>query len=149
MGNSIFSEFKGALAEQFILQHLKTRQFIQVFYWSSDISTGELDIVIQSNDRVIPIEVKAEENLQAKSLKSFHQKFNPTISVRTSMSDYRKETWLINVPLYAFDSIRFISELVVVTGLPTLTGLEALSGLRPIDTKIGKGPLKPAAPDFT
>ncbi|MCX6250828.1 MAG: DUF4143 domain-containing protein [Bacteroidetes bacterium] len=106
-GNSIFSEFKGALAEQFVLQHLKTRQFIQVFYWSSDTSTGELDFVIQSNDHVIPIEVKAEENLQAKSLKSFHQKFNPTISVRTSMSDYRKETWLISVPLYAFDSFPF------------------------------------------
>jgi hypothetical protein len=106
-GNSIFSEFKGALAEQFVLQHLKTRQFIQVFYWSSDTSTGELDFVIQSNDQVIPIEVKAEENLQAKSLKSFHQKFNPTISVRTSMSDYRKESWLVNVPLYAIDSFPF------------------------------------------
>jgi len=107
MGNSIFSEFKGALAEQFVLQHLKTRQNVQVFYWSSDTSRAELDFVIQDNDRVIPIEVKAEENLQAKSLKSFHQKFNPTSSVRTSMSDYRKETWLTNVPLYAFDSFPF------------------------------------------
>lgn len=107
MGNSIFSEFKGALAEQFVLQHLKTRQFFQVFYWSSDTSRGELDFVIQNNDRVIPIEVKAEENLKAKSLKSFFEKFNPTISVRTSMSDYRKESWLVNVPLYAIDSFSF------------------------------------------
>lgn len=107
LGNSIFSEFKGALAEQFVLQHLKTRQFFQVFYWSSDTSTGELDFVIQNNDRVIPIEVKAEENLKAKSLKSFFEKFNPTMSVRTSMSDYRKESWLVNVPLYAIDSFPF------------------------------------------
>ena len=107
LGNSIFSEFKGALAEQFVLQHLKTRHFFQVFYWSSDTSTGELDFVIQNNDRVIPIEVKAEENLKAKSLKSFFEKFNPTMSVRTSMSDYRKESWLVNVPLYAIDSFPF------------------------------------------
>jgi hypothetical protein len=107
LGNSIFSEFKGALAEQFVLQHLKTRQFFQVFYWSSDTSTGELDFVIQNNDWVIPIEVKAEENLKAKSLKSFFEKFNPTMSVRTSMSDYRKESWLVNVPLYAIDSFPF------------------------------------------
>jgi predicted AAA+ superfamily ATPase len=107
LGNSIFSEFNGALAEQFVLQHLKTRHFFQVFYWSSDTSTGELDFVIQNNDRVIPIEVKAEENLKAKSLKSFFEKFNPTMSVRTSMSDYRKESWLVNVPLYAIDSFPF------------------------------------------
>lgn len=106
-GNSIFSEFKGSLAEQFVLQHLKTRPFFQVFYWSSDTSIGELDFVIQNNDRVIPVEVKAEENLKAKSLKSFFEKFNPTMSVRTSMSDYREESWLVNVPLYAIDSFPF------------------------------------------
>jgi len=107
LGNSIFSEFKGSLAEQFVLQHLKTRQNTQVFYWSSDTARAEVDFVIQENDLVIPIEVKAEENLQAKSLKSFHQKFNPASAVRTSMSDYRKDSWLTNVPLYAFDSFSF------------------------------------------
>ena len=106
-GNSIFSEFKGSLAEQFVLQQLKNRQFVHVYYWSSDTSRGELDFVIQNNDRVIPIEVKAEENLKAKSLKSFFEKFNPTMSVRTSMSDYRKESWLVNIPLYAIESFPF------------------------------------------
>ena len=105
-GNSIFSEFKGSLAEQFVMQHLCTRPEIQIFYWSSDTSRGELDFVIQSNDQIIPIEVKAEENLKAKSLKSFNEKFRPRVSVRTSMADYRKESWMINVPLYAFDSFR-------------------------------------------
>lgn len=107
MGNSIFSEFKGALAEQFVLQHLKIRQNVQVYYWSSDTARAELDFVIQNNDRIIPIEVKAEENLKAKSLKSFYEKFSPTLSVRTSMSDYRKESWLVNVPLYAIDTFPF------------------------------------------
>jgi predicted AAA+ superfamily ATPase len=106
-GNSIFSEFKGSLAEQFVLQHLKIRQNVQVYYWSSDTARAELDFVIQNNDRIIPIEVKAEENLKAKSLKSFYEKFSPTLPVRTSMSDYRKENWLVNVPLYAIDSFPF------------------------------------------
>ena len=107
MGNSIFNEFKGALTEQFVLQHLKFRKDLQIFYWSSDTSVAELDFVIQWNGKVIPIEVKAEENLQAKSLKSFHQKFSPLSSIRTSMADYRKEDWLTNVPLYAFDTFSF------------------------------------------
>ena len=106
-GNSIFNEFKGALAEQFVLQHLKIRLNLPVYYWSSDTARAELDFVIQNNDRIIPIEVKAEENLKAKSLKSFYEKFSPTLSVRTSMSDYRKESWLVNVPLYAIDTFPF------------------------------------------
>ena len=106
-GNSIFSEFKGALAEQFVLQHFKTRLDDKVFYWSSDTSQAELDFVIQNNDQVIPIEVKAEENLKAKSLKSFYEKFNPKIPIRTSMSDYRDDGWLVNVPLYALESFQF------------------------------------------
>ncbi|MCX6244316.1 MAG: ATP-binding protein [Bacteroidetes bacterium] len=107
MGNSIFNEFKGALTEQYVLQHLKSLKDVQIFYWSSDTATAEVDFVIQWNGKIIPIEVKAEENLQAKSLKSFHQKFSPPISIRTSMADYRKESWLTNVPLYAFDSFSF------------------------------------------
>ena len=107
-GNSIFSEFKGALAEQFVLQHFKIRLDDKVFYWSSDTSQAELDFVIQNNDQVIPIEVKAEENLKAKSLKSFYEKFNPKIAVRTSMSDYRDDGWLVNVPLYALESFRLV-----------------------------------------
>jgi predicted AAA+ superfamily ATPase len=106
-GNSIFSEFKGAITEQFVLQHLKTRKRMEVFYWSSESSIAEIDFVIQWNGRIIPIEVKAEENLQAKSLKSYYNKFTPTTAIRTSMADYRKESWLTNVPLYAIDSFSF------------------------------------------
>lgn len=99
-GNVIFQEFKGALTEQFVLQQLKCCENLSIFYWSTEKSTAEIDFMVQYAENVIPVEVKAEENLQAKSLKSFHQQYNPVISIRTSMSDYRKDDWLTNLPLY-------------------------------------------------
>jgi predicted AAA+ superfamily ATPase len=100
-GNKIFSEFKGALTEQYVLQQLISYDEFVIFYWSADRSTAEVDFIIQNGGLVIPLEVKAEENLQAKSLKVYVEKFNPEVSIRTSMSDYRKQEWLINLPLYA------------------------------------------------
>lgn len=103
----IFTEFKGALTEQFVLQQLKTKKDIDIYYWSAEKSIAEIDFVIQHKANIIPIEVKAGENLKAKSLKSYHDKFNPKTSLRISMSDYRKADWLTNVPLYAVDSFEF------------------------------------------
>lgn len=100
-GNAIFEEFKGALTEQYVLQQLIMNPDMPIYYWSADTGVAELDFVVQYSGKVIPIEVKAEENLQAKSLKSYCQKYNPEIALRTSMSDYREEEWLTNVPLYA------------------------------------------------
>ena len=99
-GNAVFEEFKGALTEQYVLQQLLLNKELVTYYWSAEKSQGELDFLIQYEGKIVPIEVKAEENLQAKSLKSYRQKYNPTLSIRTSMSDYRDEEWLINVPLY-------------------------------------------------
>lgn len=107
-GNAIFEEFKGAITEQFVLQQLVAEKNFNVYYWSAEKSTAEIDFLIQYKDRIIPIEVKAEENLQAKSLKMFCQKYNPQQAIRTSMSDYRKESWLINVPLYAINELQNI-----------------------------------------
>ncbi|OJV34311.1 MAG: hypothetical protein BGO29_08560 [Bacteroidales bacterium 36-12] len=76
-----------------------------VYYWSAENGRAEVDFVVQHAGKVIPIEVKAEENLQAKSLKSYCQKYNSQLALRTSMSDYRKEDWLINIPLYAIGEI--------------------------------------------
>ena len=104
-GNAIFKEFKGALTEQYVLQQLVSEKEFNVYYWSAEKSTAEIDFIIQHNGKVIPVEVKAEENLQAKSLKVFCQKYNPVIAVRSSMSDYKKEDWLINLPLYAISEI--------------------------------------------
>jgi predicted AAA+ superfamily ATPase len=100
-GNIIFEEFKGALTEQYVLQQLKTLTGVAVHFWSSPQSSGEVDFVLQYGENVVPLEVKAEENLQAKSLKSFYQKYPDMFPVRTSMSDFRKEGWLVNLPLYA------------------------------------------------
>jgi predicted AAA+ superfamily ATPase len=99
-GSRIFEEFKGALTEQFVFQQLMQSKKIVINYWSSERSNGEIDLLLQYENQIIPLEVKATENLQAKSLRSFCQKFNPENAVRTSLSDYRKENWMTNVPLY-------------------------------------------------
>lgn len=104
-GNTIFTEFKGAVTEQFVLQQLVCNNMFDIYYWSADKSTAELDFVVQYKNTVVPVEVKAEENLQAKSLKVFHQKYNTPLTVRTSMSDYRKESWLTNIPLYLINCL--------------------------------------------
>jgi predicted AAA+ superfamily ATPase len=108
-GNSIFSEFKGALTEQFVFQQLNSTDEYVIYYWSAERSTSEIDFLLQFNGRVIPVEVKAEENLQAKSLKVFMEKFSPEISVRTSMSDFRKQNRLTNLPLYAISELRRVT----------------------------------------
>ena len=104
-GNEIFVEFKGALTEQYVLTELKTNTTENVYYWSSDRGSSEVDYIIQFGRNNIPIEVKANENLQAKSLKTFVQKYNTKINVRTSMANYRKEEWLLNIPLYLIGNI--------------------------------------------
>ncbi len=103
-GNSLFEEFKGALTEQFVLQQLTASAGAYPSYWSADRSTGEVDFVIQTDGMVLPLEVKASENLQAKSLKSFYRRYSPAKAFRTSLSGYREEDWLINIPLYAIHS---------------------------------------------
>lgn len=100
-GNRLFEEFKGALTEQYVLQQLMASRGVNPYYWTAEKSSGEIDFIFQSGSNIVPLEVKASENLQAKSLKSFCQKYNPTYAIRTSMSDYRHDDWLINVPLYA------------------------------------------------
>lgn len=107
-GNEIFTEFKGSFTEQFVLTQLKSNKDIPIFYWSAERATAELDFVVQLGTYVVPIEVKSEENLQAKSLKVFVERYNTKTNVRTSMSDYRKEDWLINIPLYNIGNIENI-----------------------------------------
>lgn len=97
-GNNIFTEFKGALTEQYVLQQLKLKY--EPFYWSKPNARQEIDFLIQANGSIIPIEVKAEENLKAKSLKQFVLDNHPDTAYRTSMSDYRQEEWMTNIPLY-------------------------------------------------
>jgi predicted AAA+ superfamily ATPase len=110
-GNTIFTEFKGSLTEQFVLQEFLHFQNSPIFYWSSEKSLAELDFLLQIAGKTIPVEVKAEENLKAKSLKSFHLKYSPARSYRISISDFREESWITNLPLYS------VSELISLVNI--------------------------------
>ena len=104
-GNRIFEEFKGAIAEQYVLQQFKSMEDVPIFYWTNSGNTAEVDFVTQIEDTVVPIEVKATTNLQAKSLKVYMEKFKPNYAIRTSMADYKKIENLIDIPLYTIESI--------------------------------------------
>lgn len=104
-GNDIFTEFKGSLTEQFVLQQLKTLENIPTYYWTNSNGNAEIDFVVQLKGDVVPIEAKASINLNAKSLKVYRELFSPDCSVRTSMADYKEQDGLINLPLYAIEEI--------------------------------------------
>lgn len=100
----IFTEFKGALTEQYIMQELRIRSEDYIGYWTNERSTAEVDFVIQREAEIIPIEVKAESNIRAKSFKLFCEKYQPKQAIRTSMREYHKEEWMTNVPLYGIET---------------------------------------------
>lgn len=100
-GDEIFTEFKGALTEQYVMQQLRLESERYIGYWTNERSTAEVDFVIQEEGEVIPIEVKSGENLKAKSFRLFCEKFQPKKAIRTSLTDYKEESWMENVPLYA------------------------------------------------
>jgi predicted AAA+ superfamily ATPase len=104
-GDDLFVEFKGALTEQYVCQQLKTIEDLCVYYYTNDRGSCEIDFVVDTGEQIVPIEVKAETNLRAKSLKTYRERFEPELSVRTSMADYKKEDWLLNLPLYAIENI--------------------------------------------
>ena len=106
-GNDMFKEFKGALTEQYVLQQLKSTTDYGIYYYTNDRNSCEIDFLLDDGEKVIPLEVKAEENLKAKSLKTYREKFNPTLSIRASMANYREEDdGLVNVPLYSISLIQ-------------------------------------------
>lgn len=109
-GDDLFVEFKGALTEQYVCQQLKTIEDLGVYYYTNDRGSCEIDFVVDTGEQIVPIEVKAETNLRAKSLKTYRERFEPELSVRTSMADYKKEDWLLNLPLYAIEQINKIKD---------------------------------------
>ena len=86
-----------------MLQQLKTIKGLNIYYWTAERGTAEVDFVIDNGSDVLPVEVKAEQNLQAKSLKVYRERFEPKMSIRTAMVDYKKEEWLLNLPLWAVE----------------------------------------------
>lgn len=104
-GNDLFEEFKGALTEQYVLQQLVALKGVSTYYWSPENARAEVDFILQTKGKIIPLEVKAAENLHAKSLRVYYQRYEPEIALRTSLSDYRKEKWMTNWPLYAISEL--------------------------------------------
>ena len=103
--NTLFVEFKGALTEQYVCQQLSAPDELDIYYYTNDRGSCEVDFVIDTGEKIIPVEVKAQTNLKAKSLKTYCERFSPDLAVRTSMSDYKAEEWLVNLPLYAIEEI--------------------------------------------
>ena len=102
VGDNVFKEFKGAFTEQFVLQQLVAQGF-SPYYWSSDKTPAEIDFVVQTEHRVIPVEVKAEENVRARSMSEYIKK-HPDYQLkglRISMMGYQDQGWMENIPLFA------------------------------------------------
>ena len=106
LGDSLFQEFKGSLTEQYVLQQLLSEEKLNVCYWANDSGSAEVDFLVELSGKIVPLEVKATENLQAKSLKTFAQK-NPEIHCyKTSLSNFKQESWVTNIPLYGLINLK-------------------------------------------
>ena len=103
----IFQEFKGAMAEQYVLQQFKTIKDLPVYYWTNETSRSEVDFVIQVGSKVVPVEVKAATNLKARSLKIYMEQFKPELALRTSLADYKKTDNLVDLPLYTIEEFKY------------------------------------------
>ena len=101
-GNAVLTGFNGALTQQYVMQQLAPAE---LYYYTNARGTGEVELIIETGEDVIPVEVKAEINLQAKSLKTYREKFRPKRAVRVSSADYREEDGLTDMPLYAVENI--------------------------------------------
>jgi len=99
-GNDVFTEFRGALTEQYVMQQLRIDSNRYIGYWTNERSTSEVDFVMQDKENIIPIEVKSGENLRAKSFRLFCEKYTPVKAIRTALTPYKEENWMTNVPLY-------------------------------------------------
>ena len=104
-GNDIFEEFKGSLTEQYVCQQLVSDCGLTPYYWSAENSSGKIDFPAQRSNSVYAIEVKAEESLRARSLRAFKTAHPEIKSVRFSLSGYREQDWMRNVPLYTMSNI--------------------------------------------
>jgi predicted AAA+ superfamily ATPase len=105
-GDRLFAEFKGALTEQYACQQPETLDDASVYYYTNDRGSCEVDFVLSIGGKTVPLEVKDETNLKAKSLKTFREKDEPELSIRMSMADYREEDGLVDLPLYAAEEIK-------------------------------------------
>lgn len=100
-GDALFTEFKGALTENYVCQQLFATDLVKPCYWASENSSGEVDFVYDYEGQVVPLEVKAALNLRSKSLRSFLSKFDLDHGLRLSLAGFDEQDWVTNIPLYA------------------------------------------------
>ena len=105
LGNDIFAEFKGALTEQYVLQQIIAETSYTPYYYSGEKSTYETDFLIQKGRDILPVEVKAEENVRSRSARYYYEKFHPAYVIRISMAGAVDQEWIRNIPLWAVRSI--------------------------------------------
>lgn len=105
MGDAVFTEFKGAQTEQFVMQELIAAGQDYIGYWTNEKSTAEVDFIVQKEGEIFPIEVKAETNVRAKSFKLFCEKYHPAQAYRSSLLPYQPEEWMTNLPLYGIGNL--------------------------------------------
>ncbi|MBD5407010.1 MAG: ATP-binding protein [Treponema sp.] len=105
-GNTLFTEFKGALTEQYVCQQMLSELKVEPFYWSAKDSTAEIDFIFQNDDEIVPVEVKAEINLQAKSFKVYRDTYNPKTAFRFSLNEFIDHGILKDIPLYDLPFVR-------------------------------------------
>lgn len=101
LNQNIFEEYDGTFTEQYVYEQLTASLSTGIYYFDSETSKLELDFLTKGQQRLLPIELKARENLRSKSLKTFHEAYPQSKPIRISLSDYREQDWLINIPLYA------------------------------------------------
>jgi len=104
-GDALFTEFKGALTEQYACQEMKLYKNTEIAYWTNDSATAEVDFVLQMDNQIIPVEVKSSINLKAKSLSVYREKFLPKMEIRTSLANFNKAGNLFDIPLYALGEL--------------------------------------------
>lgn len=104
-GSALFSEFKGALTEQFVCQQLFASGEVVPYYWSAENSSGEVDFVYEYAGKIYPLEVKANQNVRARSLRAFVDKYEVPQALRLSLARYEQQDWMTNVPLYAANAL--------------------------------------------
>jgi predicted AAA+ superfamily ATPase len=118
-GNQVFEEFKGSLTEQYVFQQLTLNEDFSINYYPFENGRYELDFIVENEEgELIPIEVKSGVNLRAKSFKNYCEQYKPKKAIRTSLSDYKEESWMTNLPLYAINSLTAVSCTVYKNGKP-------------------------------
>ena len=103
--SEIYTEFKGTMTENYVLGELVKHVDEKAYYWVSG-NSAEVDFIIQCGNHIVPIEVKAESNVRARSLAEYRKKYTPPVSVKTSMKDEVNGKEVRNIPLYMIGSMR-------------------------------------------